>query len=67
MRKTTQKENRVAAPGLPYQDWLIEQLKDPFEAVAYLEAVIEEGDQAAIKLALHQVAQAQGGVAEIVC
>lgn len=31
----------------------------------YLEAVIEEGDQAAIMLALRQVAQAQGGVAKV--
>ena len=40
-------------------------MKDPAEAAAYLEAVIEEGDQAAIMLALRQVAMARGGVAEI--
>jgi probable addiction module antidote protein len=57
--------SRVVALSLPYEDWLIEQLKDPIEAAAYLETVIEEGDQAAIMLALRQVAQAQGGVAEI--
>jgi DNA-binding phage protein len=34
---------------------LIEQLKKPAEAAAYLEAVIEEGDQAALMLALRQV------------
>ena len=55
----------MAAPSLPYEYWLIEQLKDPAEAAAYLETVIEEGDQAAIMLALRQVAQAQGGVAAI--
>jgi len=55
----------MAAPSLPYEPWLIEQLKDPAEAAAYLEAVIEQGDQAAIMLALRQVAQAQGGVAEV--
>lgn len=59
------KRARETAPSLPYEDWLIEQLKDPAEAAAYLETVIEEGDQAAIMLALRQVAQAQGGVAEI--
>ena len=67
--KTTQraprKRRRVAAPSLPYEDWLIEQLKVPAEAAAYLEAVIEQGNQAAIMLALRQVAQAQGGVAEV--
>jgi DNA-binding phage protein len=54
-----------AAPSLPYESWLIAQLKDPAEAAAYLEAVLEDGDQAAIMLALRQVAQAQGGVAKI--
>ena len=44
----------------PYEPWLIEQLKDPARAAAYLEAVIEDGDQAAILLALRQVAKAQG-------
>ena len=54
-----------AVPSLPYEPWLIEQLKDRAHAAAYLEAVIEDGDQAAIMLALRQVAQAQGGVAQI--
>jgi len=54
-----------AAPSLPYEGWLIEQLSDPAEAAAYLEAVLEDGDQAAIMLALRQVAQAQGGVARV--
>ena len=40
-------------------------MKEPTEAAAYLEAVIEEGDQAAIMLALRQVAMARGGVAEV--
>ncbi len=64
-KRAPRKGSRVAAPSLPYEDWLIEQLKDPAEAAAYLETVIEEGDQAAIMLALRQVAQAQGGVAAI--
>src|SRR6266513_379702 len=64
-KRAPRKGSRVAAPSLPYEDWLIEQLKDPAEPAAYLETVIEEGDQAAIMLALRQVAQAQGGVAAI--
>jgi probable addiction module antidote protein len=64
-KRAPRKGSRGAAPSLPYDDWLIEQLKDPAEAAAYLETVIEEGDQAAIMLALRQVAQAQGGVAAI--
>lgn len=63
--KHARRKRRGAAPSLPYEGWLIEQLKNPGEAAAYLEAVIEEGDQAAVMLALRQVAQAQGGVAEI--
>ena len=59
------RKSRVAAPSLPYANWLLERLKNPAEAAAYVEAVIEEGDQAAIMLALRQVAQAQGGVAVV--
>lgn len=55
----------MAAPSLPYEDWLVESLKDPKEAAAYLEAAIEDGDQAVLMLALRQVAQARGGVATI--
>jgi len=64
-KRAPRKGSRVAALSLPYEGWLIEQLRDPAEAAAYLETVIEEGDQAAIMLALRQVARAQGGVAEI--
>ncbi len=56
---------KSATPSLPYEPWLIGRLKNPAEAAAYLEAVLEEGSQAAIMLALRQVAQAQGGVATI--
>lgn len=73
MRKNTsrtiarapRRRRRAADASLRYEDWLIERLKDPAEAAAYLEAVIEEGDQAALMLALRQVALARGGIAEI--
>lgn len=55
----------AAAPSLSYEDSLIESLKDRKQAAAYLEAAIEDGDQAVLMLALRHVAQAQGGVAEI--
>ena len=64
-KRGPRKASHAAAPSLSYEDWLIEQLKNPAEAAAYLETVIEEGDQAAIMLALRQVAQAQGGVAHV--
>lgn len=43
----------------PYEDWLIEQLKDPEHAEAYLRAVTEDGDPKAIALALRQIADAR--------
>lgn len=48
-----------------YQDDLIEALKDPREAAAYLNAAIEEGDRALFLLALRNVAEAQGGMAAL--
>jgi probable addiction module antidote protein len=51
--------------SVAYEDALIESLRDPEEAAAYLEAAIEEGDHAALLLALRQVAKARGGVAEL--
>ena len=59
------RKSRAAAPSLPYEDWLIEKLKDRKEAAAYLEAAMEDGDQAVLMLALRHVAQAQGGVAQV--
>ncbi len=43
-----------------YDASLDEVLRDPVEAAAYLDAVIEMEDQAALLLALRQVAKAHG-------
>jgi probable addiction module antidote protein len=43
-----------------YADYLIESLRNPAEAAAYLEAAMEEDDPATFLLALRQVAQARG-------
>ena len=45
-----------------YQKDLIESLKDPCEAAAYLNAAIEEGDRSVFLLALRNVAEAHGGI-----
>ena len=45
-----------------YQEDLIEALKDPLEAAAYLNAAIEEGDRELFLLALRNVAEARGGM-----
>lgn len=43
-----------------YEDGLIQSLADPQEAAAYLDAVMELEDPAALTLALRQVAKAHG-------
>jgi len=45
-----------------YQKDLIEALKDPREAAAYLNAALEEGDKDAFLLALRNIAEANGGM-----
>ena len=49
-----------APRDVSYQDYLIESLKDPEEAAAYVEAVLELDDPAALLVALRQVAKAHG-------
>ncbi len=59
------------AKSKKYQDWLIEKLKDHDEAVAYLNAALEEslkGDEESQHLfltALRNVAEAQGGLGHL--
>ncbi len=59
------------AKSRKYQDWLIERLKDHDEAVAYLNAALEEslkGDEESqhlFLLAVRNVAEAQGGVSKL--
>jgi len=59
------------AKSKKYQDWLIEKLKDHDEAVAYLNAALEEslkGDEESQHLflmALRNVAEAQGGLGNL--
>jgi probable addiction module antidote protein len=56
-RTTRNARRRNAAASLAYEPWLIGQLKDPAEAAAYLEAVLEQGDQGAIMIALRRLAK----------
>jgi len=48
-----------------YQEDLIEALKDPQEAAAYLNAAMEEGDRSLFLLALRNVAEAHGGMTAV--
>lgn len=46
--------------SVSYQTYLIESLKDPDEAVGYLNTALEGGDIEVFLVALHNVIQAQG-------
>ncbi len=48
-----------------YEEVLDEDLKDPAEAVGYLNACLEDGDPEVFLLALRDVARAQGGIAKL--
>jgi probable addiction module antidote protein len=55
----------MAKSTTSYQQDLIESLKDPCEAAAYLNAAIEEGEREVFLLALRNVAEANGGVGNV--
>ncbi len=48
-----------------YQDDLLESLKEPAEAVEYLNAALHDGDPEVFLLALRDVAEALGGVSAL--
>jgi probable addiction module antidote protein len=48
-----------------YQDDLLESLKDPREAVEYLNAALHDGDPEVFLIALRDVAEALGGVSSL--
>ena len=48
-----------------YRKDLLEALKDPLEAAAYLNAALEEGDKETFLLALRNIAEAHGGMKAI--
>lgn len=56
-------EPKHVPAAVPQDEWLSGQLRDRETAVAYLNAALDEGDQAAFMLALRNVAKAVGGVA----
>jgi DNA-binding phage protein len=45
-----------------YHEKLIKDLKDPLEAAAYIEVVLEEGEPKMLSKALKNVIEAQGGI-----
>ena len=51
--------------AIGYHDDLLKRLKDETYAVGYLNACLKEGDEGAFLLAVRDVAQAHGGLAQI--
>lgn len=43
-----------------FEDYLVKTMKDPAEAAAYIQAVLEQDNPAALLVALRQVAKAHG-------
>ena len=52
-------------PSKPYHPELIKALRDPREAAEYLNAALEDGDPEGFLLALRNVAEAKGGIAQL--
>ncbi|MBE9057144.1 DNA-binding protein [Sphaerospermopsis sp. LEGE 08334] len=48
-----------------YHEKLIQDLKDPLEAAAYIEVVLEEGDPKMLNKALKNIIEAQGGIEKL--
>jgi DNA-binding phage protein len=68
MHKKITNRNRADAPAVGADDYsaqLIEDLKDPVEATAYLEAALEERGREALLVAMRNVAAAHGGTTAI--
>jgi len=63
--KMTEEKVTMAKKTTTYQEDLIESLKDPREAAAYLNAAMEDGDRALFLLALRNVAEAHGGMSSV--
>lgn len=63
-RKGQKRKANVPA-SVPHRPYLLAWLKDPANAAAYIEAVLEEGDAAGLLQALRNVAEARGGIARI--
>lgn len=52
-------------PSVRHEPWILERLKNPTMAAAYLEAAIEDRDPDALMMALRRVVQTQGDVSKV--
>ena len=60
-----QKSRSKAPASVAHRPKLLEWLKEPRNAVAYIEAVLEEGDSKGLMQAVRNVAEARGGIAAV--
>lgn len=58
-------KDEIKRRSADYYEYLIESLKDPKRAAAYLDAALEEGDPKLFLFALRNVAKAQGGLLKL--
>ena len=60
------RKRKASVPAsVPHRPHLLEWLKDPANAAAYVEAALEEGDEAGLLQALRNVTESRGGVARL--
>ena len=57
--------NKKYPRSVPYRDYLVQDLKEPKAALAYLNAVLNDGDEDAFLVALRDVAEAHGGISRV--
>ena len=50
----------TAPPDVSFDDYMVQSMKDPVQAAAYIEAVIDLEDPTALLVALRHVAKAHG-------
>ncbi len=61
----TTAKSKKTAPSVPHKPHLLNWLKDSSHAAAYIDAVIEESDEAGLMPALRNVVEARGGIASV--
>ena len=59
------KSKKIHQPSVSHGNFLMEDLKNTKTAIGYLNQSLYDGDEAAFLLALHHVAQAQGGLSQV--
>lgn len=60
MKNPRKAETLNVTRDVSFDDYMVESMKDPVQAAAYLDAVMEMGDSAALLLALRHVVKAHG-------